>query len=344
MSKVPTLKLIWLTVNRRCNFRCSWCYANESEYKAEDEMSLSAALEYLRIAKEAGVKKVFLIGGEPTLWSSLFDFNDALKSTGIKSVLVTNAQRFSDDRFWENYLEHPNAYIGASFKAFSQESLLANAKVATFASATKGLRRVFEYQPNSIASFVYSRPYVFHFLDMVKYAVDCGTFGVSINFCSPAVHKDFVDSRYMADVDVMVKEITTSYEEANAVTQGRLVFIMKHPLCVWPKTFIETLKSRGQIQTTCHLQHQTGGVFDTDGSLFLCNSLFDFPVGKYATDFDSGQSLVTFFGSKQVRDCFDLIRTYPSDKCVNCEVFSDCGGGCPLLWTAHSPESVIKGW
>lgn len=344
MPKVPTLKLVWLTVNRGCNFRCGWCYANESEYKAGDDMPFPAALEYLRIVSQAGVKKVFLIGGEPTLWPPLFDFNDVLKSMGIRSVLVTNAQRFSDDQFWEKYLEHPNTHIGASFKAFSYESLLANAKVKTFASATEGLRRVFQYQPNSVASFVYSRPYVSHFLDMVKYAVDCGAFGVSVNFCSPAVHKNFVDSRFMVDIVEMVREITASYEEANAITHGRLVFIMKYPLCVWPKTFIETLKSRGQIQTTCHLQHQTGAIFDTDGSLFLCNSLFDFPVGKYGTDFDSAESLLTFFGSEKVKECFSLIRTYPSDKCVNCEVFSDCGGGCPLLWTAHSPESVIKGW
>lgn len=307
-------------------------------------MPLSAALEYLRIASEAGVKKVFLIGGEPTLWTPLFDFNDALRSAGVRSVLVTNAQRFSDDRFWKKYLEHPNTHIGASFKAFDPESLRANAGVATFAGATKGLQRVFQYQPNSVASFVYSRPYVSHFLDMVKYAVDCGAFGVSVNFCSPAVHKNFVDSRFMVDVDEMVREITASYEEANTIAHGRLVFIMKYPLCIWPRTFVETLKSRGQIQTTCHLQHQTGAIFDTDGSLFLCNSLFDFPVGKYGADFDSAESLVTFFSSKKVTNCFDLVRTYPSDKCVNCEVFGDCGGGCPLLWAAHSPESVVKGW
>ncbi|MFH1563307.1 MAG: radical SAM protein [Nitrospirota bacterium] len=344
MPKTPTLKLTWLTVNRGCNFRCSWCYASASEYKVEDEMPLSSALEYLRIVNQAGVNKVFLIGGEPTLWSPLFEFNDIANSMGMKSVIVTNALRFSDDQFWENYLKHSNSHIGASFKAFSQESLITNAKVKTFENVTKGLRRVFKHQPNSIASFVYSRPYVSHFLDMVKYAVDCGAFGVSVNFCSPAVYKDHVDSSFMVDIDDLVKELLASYEKANEITQGRLVFVMKHPLCIWPKSFVETLKTRGQIQTTCHLQHQTGGIFGTDGSLFLCNSLFEFPVGKYGKDFDSSESLVTFFRSEQIRACFAQVKNYPSDKCADCEVFSDYAGGCPLLWTAHSPEEVIKGW
>jgi MoaA/NifB/PqqE/SkfB family radical SAM enzyme len=249
MPVTRSLKLVWLTVNRRCNFRCLWCYASASEYKAEDEMSLADALEYLQMIKDIGIKKIFLIGGEPTLWSSLFDFNDALQAAGIKSVIVTNALRFSDDQFWDNYLEHANSHIGVSFKAFSPESLIANTKVATFESVTKGLKRVFAYQQNSVASFVYSKPYVSHFLDMVKYAVHCGAYGVSVNFCSPAVHRDHVDPAYVVEIDNLVREITESYEEANAITKERLVFVMKHPLCIWPKTFIETLKCRGQIQT-----------------------------------------------------------------------------------------------
>jgi len=344
MPNVPTLQLVWLTVNRGCNFRCAWCYANASEYHVEDEMSLPDALQYLKMMGQAGIKKLFLIGGEPTLWSPLFDFNDAANSMGIRTVIVTNAQRFSDDLFWDDYLRHPNTHIGASFKAYDQESLIANARASTFANVTKGLQRVCKYQPNGIVSFVYSLPYVSHFLDMVRYAVDCGAFGVSVNFCSPAVHKDHVDSRFMVDVDVMVNEIMSAYEEACRITCGRLVFVMKYPLCIWPRAFIQTLKDHGQIQTTCHLQHQTGGIIDTDGSLFLCNSLFDFPVGKYGKDFDSAESLISFFSSKHVQNCFAQVKVYPSKKCTNCEVFANCAGGCPLLWTALSPGKVIKGW
>jgi len=344
MHEIPKLKLMWLTVNRGCNFRCDWCYAAGSEYRTEDEMSLPFALDLLEIAGQLEVGRLFLIGGEPTLWSHLFDFNDAMKSARIRSTLVTNAYRFSSDRFWEKYLEHPNTHIGASFKAFSPESLVENTKANAFADVTKGLRRVFGHQPNSIASFVYSRPYVSHFLDMVKYAVDCGAFGVSVNFCSPAIHKDRVDDRFLIDIDVLVKEITSVYEEAHTITGGRLVFVMKHPLCIWPQKFIQALKDRGQISTTCHLQHQSGGIIDTDGSLLICNSMFGFPVGRYGQDFKSAESLATFFGSEQMRNYFAQVRAYPSKKCINCEVFEDCSGGCPLLWTVYSPDSVITGW
>lgn len=338
------LKLVWLTVNRACNFRCSWCYASASEYRPEDEMSLSAALTYLKVVREAGIKKLFLIGGEPTLWTSLFDFNDALQSSHTTSVLVTNAQRFSDDLFWESYLQHPNTHIGASFKAFSADSLSRNAGVTTFSRVTKGLQRVFAHQQNSFASFVYSKACVSQFLDMIRYAVDCGAYGVAVNFCSPAVHKDFVDADQVVQIAELVSEITDAYEEAHEITKGRLVFVMKHPLCVWPKSFIEALKCRGQIQTTCHLQHQTGAIFQGDGSLCLCNSLFDFPVGKYGEDFNSAETLLSHFSSPHVTECFSQLRTYPSVKCSSCEVFADCAGGCPLLWTAHSPEEVITGW
>lgn len=344
MYEIPTIKLMWLTVNRGCNFRCDWCYAAGSGYRVKDEMSLSFTLDFLKIAKQLGVGRLFLIGGEPTLWSHLFDFNDATRSAGIRSTLVTNAYRFSGDQFWEKYLEHPNTHIGASFKAFNLESLVENTKATVFADVTKGLRRVFEHQPNSMASFVYSRPYVSHFLDMVKYAVTCGAFGVSVNFCSPAIHNDRIDDRFMVDIDVLIREITSVYEEAHAVTGGRLVFVMKHPLCIWPREFIQTLKSRGQISTTCHLQHQSGCIIDTDGALLICNSMFDFPVGRYGQDFESAESLAAFFGSERVMNYFAQAKAYPSEKCIACEVFEDCSGGCPLLWTVYSPDSVITGW
>jgi len=344
MYEIPVIKLMWLTVNRACNFRCEWCYAVGSEYRVEDEISLPFALDILEIAKRLEAKKLFLIGGEPTLWPHLFDFNDTMKSVGMKSIIVTNAYRFSNDRFWEEYLKHPNTHIGTSFKAFNSESLIKNTKSTAFTDVTKGLKRVFGYQPNSIASFVYSRPYVSHFLDMVKYAVDCGAFGVSVNFCSPSIHKDHVDSRFMIDIDILVKEITSVYKEAHMITGGHLVFVMKYPLCIWSKEFIQTLKERGQISTTCHLQHQSGCIIDTDGSLLICNSMFDFPVGRYGQDFKSAESLATFFKSKQIEGYFAQVKTYPSKKCIDCEVFEDCSGGCPLLWTTYSPDSVITGW
>ena len=201
MYNVPTLRLVWLTLNRDCNFRCSWCYAASSEYNARDQMSLKFALELLGMMRELEVKKVFLIGGEPTLWSPLLDFNDSATIVGIKTVLVTNGYRFSDDSFWEKYQKHPNTHIGVSFKAFDMKSLSDNVHVGKYGNVTKGLKRVFEYQPDSIASFVYSRPYISHFLDMVKYAIDCGAFGVSVNFCSPTVYRDHVDSQFMVDID-----------------------------------------------------------------------------------------------------------------------------------------------
>ena len=344
MNEIPILKLIWLTVNRGCNFRCDWCYAAGSEYRKEDEMSLPFALNLINIAKQLGIGRVFLIGGEPTLWPHLLDANEAMKSAELKSTLVTNAHRFSCDQFWEKYLEHPNTHIGASFKAFGPESLANNAKVTSFKDVTKGLRRVFEHQPKSIASFVYSKPYISHFLDMVKYAVDCGAFGVSVNFCSPAIHKNQIDDRFMVGIDVLVGEITSAYEEAHRITNGRLVFVMKHPLCVWPREFIKTLKERRQISTTCHLQHQSGGIFDTDGSLLICNSMFNFPVGKFGEDFNSAESLKTFFGSELVKNYFSKIKAYPSEKCIECKIFEDCAGGCPLLWTVYQPSDLITGW
>jgi len=52
----------WLTVNRFCNFRCSWCYAKETQFRPEDDMSFDLACELVNLMTSLGVRNTILIG------------------------------------------------------------------------------------------------------------------------------------------------------------------------------------------------------------------------------------------------------------------------------------------
>ncbi len=106
MDIVPTTA--WFTVNRSCNFRCKWCYANSSVFDSKQTLTIELALRLLGIVKEMGIKHITLIGGEPTLWKYLMDFNAKCREMEIRSSLVTNAYRFSNDDFWSKYTKTPN--------------------------------------------------------------------------------------------------------------------------------------------------------------------------------------------------------------------------------------------
>lgn len=60
----------WLTVNRRCNLRCGWCYARDTDYKSKD-MSLDLAEKLINFFKELAVTQTVVLGGEPTVYPHL---------------------------------------------------------------------------------------------------------------------------------------------------------------------------------------------------------------------------------------------------------------------------------
>ncbi len=80
------------------------------------------------------------------------------------------------------------------------------------------------------------------------------------------------------------------------------------------------------------------------GCIAVCNSLTDCPIGKYGVDFNDGNSLLSHLNSPLVTKLYDRITSYPSTKCVDCEKFDMCGGGCMMFWTSFKPQDCIPGW
>lgn len=342
MSKTPTPNSFWFNTNKSCNLRCGWCYAANSEYLTKDKMSFETATKLLMLAKDLGAKNILLIGGEPTLWNPLFEFNDLCRNEGIRTTLVTNSLRFSDDAYWEEYLEHPNDAASLSFKDYDPNRFFKNTRVNVFDKVDKGLKRIFEHFKQGL-NFAYTKSTQGHMIDMVKYAVNLGAKAISIGYCTPTIYKDHVDPSHMVDTEIMIRETVESYEEINRLVCGSVVYSLKHPLCIWPSDFLKTIVEKNQVMTTCHLQHRLGGLFDTDGSLLMCNSLSDFAIGKYGVDFDSSDSFLKFIGSDKINGFYERLLCYPSVKCMDCSMYENCVGGCPLLWTVLDPNQVITG-
>ena len=89
-------------------------------------MSPDLALRLLPIIEQLGIKSIIVIGGEPTIWKHLLEFNRQCRQAGIQTTLVTNAYRFSNDEFWAEYMENPNDKVSPSIKAFDEESAKAS--------------------------------------------------------------------------------------------------------------------------------------------------------------------------------------------------------------------------
>ncbi len=333
--------LCWLTVNRNCNLRCRWCYAEGTDYRS-DEMSLPLAQELATVAQEVGTKGILLIGGEPTLWESIFDFNHFCRhERKIRTVLVTNGIQFGNDEFWEKYQKDPNDNIGLSLKAWNPEHLKEVARSTAFDQMHEGMKRVCSHF-NSQTSITYNTFYCGNLLKMAQFAVDCGSKGVKIDFCSTTFVGQKPDSTYMVDPQQLATNIIRDYPELMRITGGKLTLEMMIPFCLFPREFIEDLKAKNQITSVCQLKKGKGLIWSERGDLQMCNALFDYPIGHYGTDFTNAESLKQWLNSETVLGYYNKMGAYPSISCQSCDLYQDCGGGCPLRWAIYDPNKLVK--
>ena len=63
----------------------------------------------------------------------------------------------------------------------------------------------------------------------------------------------------------------------------------------------------------------------------------DIPV-----DFSNPDTLDELYESEQVKRFRELARAYPAEKCVTCERWEICGGGCFTRWLCENPTDYIK--
>ncbi len=333
-------KMSWLTVNRRCNLRCRWCYAEGTDYQA-NEMSFQLARDLTLLSKEIGVEGMLPIGGEPTLWDALPKYNRFCKEIGIKSILVTNALRFGDDEFWEEYQRNPNDKMGLSLKAWGPQQFKEVSGSADFDKMKKGVERACVAFYCQIA-ITYNSFYCGSLPEMVQFAMDCGAKGVQINFCSTTFTDNKPDSTYMVPSRELASNIMRDYPELDKITKGKLVFEMMIPFCLFEREFIKQLKKKDQIISVCQLRKGKGLIWDERGSILMCNALFGYPIGHYGTDFVNADSLRQWINSETVLGYYNQVGSYPSFKCRDCIMYQDCGGGCPLRWAIDNPEDIVK--
>ncbi len=333
----------WLTTNRSCNFRCRWCYARGESFRPEMTMSLGLAERILAIICNLGIKKLLIIGGEPTLWEPLIAFNGICREKGVKTTLVTNAARFSSDRFWDAYLSSPNHKVGPSIKAHDSDSAGRLAGINNWEVVKSGLTRlVHKYQCG--VSFVHSSYTRNRLLDMATFAKDCGANRIGISPCTPGFENGRPSTDGMLPLSLIIEDIVKNYDRLHDLMAGKLTFSPKTPLCLWPREFIETTEKRGQLNTGCQFQNRSGIVFGPMGELYACNSMSEFALGQIDTDYVDGDSLIRLLEREEVSKAYETVNSFPSERCVGCPKAKFCGGGCPLNWTVYDPKSSITGW
>ncbi|MEK6579341.1 MAG: radical SAM protein, partial [Bdellovibrionota bacterium] len=98
MNYTPMSIVIYLT--RRCNYRCSFCYAKDvlDNHAHDSDLTHEQLRKVLESPFGKNALRVGLLGGEPFLNSNIFAFIDTIKAHRKIMTVVTNASLLDDEK------------------------------------------------------------------------------------------------------------------------------------------------------------------------------------------------------------------------------------------------------
>ena len=109
-----------LYLSDRCNLACPICFT--SRVKAATDLTVPQIKAFLE--SQAVLKKVVLLGGEPTLSGDLFEIISLIQKNGGEPVLCTNGLRFAEPSFAEEVASTGLKEVHLQFDGFNDEIYL----------------------------------------------------------------------------------------------------------------------------------------------------------------------------------------------------------------------------
>lgn len=332
----------WLTVNRACNMRCKWCYAEGADYRKQSDMPLELAKDLIIMQKDAGVESLIFLGGEPLLWKNIFQINDFARENDIATILITNGALLAQEKYFRQLQEHPFDGVSISLKAADKNGYIDLTQSDTFEQVCHGMKNLSTIRERFEVSITLGVSTADCLVDMVKVAMDNGATKVVINFCVSAMIDGKLKSDSIMTPNDIVNYIVRNYAVIQQYTSGNIAIQQSLPFCIWPTDFIEKLKIRDQIYSGCQLLNRSGLVIDSEGSIIPCNCLHDCKLGKYGKDFFDIKTFFSYWNNDKMVEFYDQIIAYPTRRCIDCKDWDICGGGCPVQWFTFDPELVIS--
>lgn len=332
IGRETLINTTWLTLNRACNFGCPWCYAEGTNYLKEKTMSLGLAKDLVDFSQSIGTKNFILIGGEPTYYPDIFELLKYIKSKNLKVTIATNGYRFSDKHFIKEIEDFVNS-IGFSIKAANREQqkqLTGTDSFEKIEQAIRNLQEVKKFKVNY--STVVSRSTIDNMEEFAQtFARLAPSSGLTYSLCNPSINKPgVINNEHVVPDEELVEKVVSKWPTVSKILNDRVCLVQSCQQCLWPKNFIDELKAKKQISFGCQIMSQKGLIFDPDGKVLTCNSLTDYPIAEFSKTFKDKESFEKFWKSYKIRNLYKKFYEYPKLECKTCEVYKECGGGCPL--------------
>lgn len=339
---IPSRFAAWLTINRQCNLRCVACYANSAGFDGQmDVATVDRAVNFL---SELPVKNVFLIGGEPTIHPDFIDIVSQIAKQGMKPMVITNGIAFANAAYLQRAVSAGLCGVTTSVKAPNNDVYKKFAGVAAFATVTNAIKNL-EHAKSAT---------MFHKVSITVYKELFGSFEemlVAMNSLGVEM-VSFDLERPLIAVDGKIKAVgmTTPVEMADFIVQAYPSMLNRNfrfnikiglPLCLFPRQFITTLLERNQLVTGCQIYDGKGIIIDERGNILPCNHFCGHPLTSLS-QFNGGQDYLDWRARDHAcQKFYQMVGNYRTERCVACDQWKYCGGGCIVRWLHYGPNQMM---
>ena len=318
----------WITVNRACNMKCEWCYAQNSGY---NKITLAMVNAILKFLKEIGVKSIMLIGGEPTVSDDLMPIIHECKKEGFYITLITNGLKISNDNYIKELASQGLDNVSLSQKAFDRKSYIETTGVDGYSNVLKAITNLKKHNINFSVSHVLTlkdtKMLTKALEDEKKYGAEKFAFSFCYDFDACQLSNKKPDNPYK-----LWKEFKKVYPLINDITNGKISLQMGLPICVTDDITLTHMIERNQIRSVCQLLKRNGLIFDTEGYLIPCNAMFKYRLGKFGVDFFDKNTYDLFVKREEYIKFYEKLLALPDKTCSTCDKLVNCAGGCIANW------------
>lgn len=331
-----------VTLTRKCNLRCGFCFAQDVGYDDNDKIDYENLKKIVDLCVDARVKYILLSGGEPTLYPKVFDILQYIKSrtNKIQVAIATNGIKLQDESFCKELIDSGIDYIDISVKGKDADECIQTVGCDCTSQQKMAIANLSRQNIEFTCSMVITHDNVNTFCEAVEMAKKSGGKQFSFTLVIDNLQANEKGIAYLVKHNPfnLIQGFISQIKRLNQITDGEWWLEYTFPICTFTKSQLEVLK--GRIASPCHVFDKSCIVFDTQMNLLPCDMYLDSYMGKFGIDFSSYDELLKVTNSSLYKYITDSVKKIPSEECLKCNDFDICRGGCPVFWKNFSYDDL----
>jgi radical SAM protein with 4Fe4S-binding SPASM domain len=300
-----------LAVTYRCNNDCAHCYnARPRNYPEISTAQWKLILDRLW---QIGIPHIVFTGGEPTLRADLPDLIAHAERNGQVTGLNTNARRLSDIHYLRQLVEAGLDHVQITVESHHPEihDSMVGCRGA-WNQTIAGLRNALDTPLFVMTNTTMLRTNSPYLAETLEFLANLGVPTVGLNALIYS-GRGLTVSTGLPECEL--PSLLEVARERTEVHGQRLIWYTPTQYCYFDPMQLEL----GVKGCTAALYNMC---IEPDGNVIPCQSYYQ-PLGSMLTD--SWESIWNHDLAISLRE-----RRYIQEKCTDCVLLSECGGGCPL--------------